>query len=169
MVTVGLKLSHRLHHRPELDLLGDEVRGQLGGLNEELAEIGGRDALREQGRIAWRKMRSLGEVGLTPRRQNRGHAHAVRSQLREQTSGKHEQTGFGGRIHAPARPRVRGAGAADVHDETAALLLHDRGSATAAEHRPREIAGETLGDGVIGLLAGRADFDTLACVVDQGI
>jgi hypothetical protein len=165
----GLELSDWLHHRPELDLLGDEVRGQLGGLDEELAEIGGRDALREHGGTTRLEVRSLGEVGLAPGRQNGGHAHAVRPQLGEQAAREHEQTGLRGRIHAPARPRMRGAGAADVHNEAAALLLHDRGGATASKHRSSEIAGEALSDGVIGLLAGRGDFDALACVVDQDI
>jgi hypothetical protein len=162
-------LSHRLHHRPELDLLGHEVWGQLSDLNDELAHVGRRDALVNHGGIARWQMRGIRKLGLAPGRQNGGHAHAVWPQFREQAAREHEQTRLRGGIHAPARPGVRGAGAADVHDEAAALPLHNRGGTTATKHRSGEIAGEALRDGSVCLLARGADLDAFARVVDQDI
>ena len=55
-----------------------------------------------------------------------------------------------------------GAGAADVDDQSVALLLHDRRSSTAAEHGSGEIAGDAYAeddDTMVDASSGWADAD----------
>ena len=66
MVPGELELGYGLYHGPELDLLGEEVRGHLGDLDDQPAHVRGRDALVEHLGSPWREACAGSEVGLAP-------------------------------------------------------------------------------------------------------
>jgi len=79
-------LADRLHHGPELHFLGDEVSGETSQLDNEVAELPGRNAFGEHLGITRGKVRSFGEIRLPPGRKNRGDPDTVWTQLREKTA-----------------------------------------------------------------------------------
>ena len=134
MVPGGSELGYWLYHGPEFDLLGEEVRGHLGELNNQPAHVRGRNALVEDLGSPRREACAGREVGLAPRGQNRGDAYPVGAEFCEQAAREHEQPGFGCGIHAPSGPCMRRAGGANIHNKARTLPLHDNGGTATTKH-----------------------------------